>query len=41
MFNYEGIILVNGNEKRFKEVRESKKLKNKIKKLVKKIKIKR
>lgn len=41
MFNYEGIVLVNENERKFKEVKESKKLKNKVKKLVNKIKIKR
>ena len=41
MFNYEGIILVNENERKFKEVKESKKFKNRFKKVIKKIKIKR
>lgn len=36
MFNYESIKLVNGNERKFKGIRESKKLKNRVKKLVKK-----
>lgn len=41
MFNYESINLVNENEKKVKKMRESKKLRNKVRKLIKKVVIKK